>query len=85
MTVKIGTITPEGGGSINCYACDDDVSDPNLKDHLHTFGIDITKTAKTEKTMTELNLEANLAMTLSKVLEAGQTLVPVFGPMNTGM
>jgi ubiquitin carboxyl-terminal hydrolase 5/13 len=49
------------------------------------LGIDIKGTNKTEKTVTELNLEANLALTLSKVLEKGQVLTPVFGPLNTGM
>ena len=33
----------------------------------------------------EMNLEANLNLTLSKVLEEGKTLVPVFGPGLTGM
>lgn len=32
-----------------------------------------------------MNLEANLNLTLSKVLEEGKTLVPVFGPGLTGM
>ena len=40
---------------------------------------------KTEKTMAEMNLEANLNLNLSKVLEDGKTLVPVFGPGFTGM
>lgn len=40
---------------------------------------------KTEKTLTELNLEANLSLTLSKVLEEGKTLIPVFGADKTGM
>jgi ubiquitin carboxyl-terminal hydrolase 5/13 len=35
--------------------------------------------------MTELNLEANLSLTLSKVLEEGKTLIPVFGAGLTGM
>lgn len=35
--------------------------------------------------MAELNLEANLSLTLSKVLEEGKVLVPIFGPGNTGM
>ena len=43
------------------------------------------KQVKTEKTITEMNLEANLNLTLSKVLEEGKTLVPVFGPGLTGM
>lgn len=32
-----------------------------------------------------MNLEANLNLQLSKVLEAGKELVPVFGPGLTGM
>ena len=43
------------------------------------------KQTKTEKTITELNLEANLSLTLSKVLEEGKILIPVFGPGFTGM
>lgn len=35
--------------------------------------------------MAEMNLEANLNLNLSKVLEDGKTLVPVFGPGLTGM
>ncbi len=49
------------------------------------LGIDIQRQVKTEKTITEINLEANLSLTLSKVLEAGKVLVPVFGPGYTGM
>ena len=40
---------------------------------------------KTEKSIAEMNLEANLNLTLSKVLEEGKVLVPVFGPGLTGM
>jgi len=47
--------------------------------------IDIARQQKTEKTVTELNLEANLSLTLSKVLEEGKVLIPVFGADNTGM
>lgn len=32
-----------------------------------------------------MELEANLSLTLSKVLEEGKVLVPVFGPDLTGM
>jgi ubiquitin carboxyl-terminal hydrolase 5/13 len=35
--------------------------------------------------MTELNLEANMNANLSKVLEKGQDLTPVYGKTNTGM
>ena len=40
---------------------------------------------KTEKTIAEMELEANLNLTLSKVLEEGKELTPVFGPGLTGM
>lgn len=30
VVVKMGTITPEGGASIHCYACDDEILDENL-------------------------------------------------------
>jgi ubiquitin carboxyl-terminal hydrolase 5/13 len=49
------------------------------------LGIDILQQNKTEKSITEINLEANLSLTLSKVLEEGKILIPVFGPELTGM
>ena len=59
--------------------------DDKLGEHLSVFGIDMGTQVKTEKTITEMNLEANLNLTLSKVLEEGKTLVPVFGSGLTGM
>jgi ubiquitin carboxyl-terminal hydrolase 5/13 len=49
------------------------------------LGIDILQQNKTEKSITEMSLEANLSLTLSKVLEEGKILIPVFGPELTGM
>ena len=69
VSLKLGTITPEGSASIYCYSCDEDVLDENLGAHLSRLGIDILRQQKTEKTITEMNLEANLSLTLSKVLE----------------
>ena len=83
--VKLGTITADGKASVHCYKCDDEVLDPMLSQHLSVLGIDIGTQVKTEKSIAEINLEANLNLTLSKVLEEGKTLVPVFGPLNTGM
>ena len=54
--------------------------DPELAAHLGMFGIDVASQNKTEKTMAELNLEANKNLTLSKVIEEGRQLIPVFGP-----
>lgn len=85
IVVKLGTITPEGKASVHCYVCDEEVIDPNLAEHLAVFGIDVQSQVKTEKTIAEQTLEANLNLTLSKVIEDGKTLIPVFGPLNTGM
>jgi ubiquitin carboxyl-terminal hydrolase 5/13 len=76
LVCKMGTITPEGKASIYCYKCDDDVLDTKLGEHMHRLGVKIADQVKTEKTMAELNLEANLNMTLSKVLEEGKELIP---------
>ncbi len=59
--------------------------DNNLAEHLAKCGIVMAAQTKTEKSIAEMNLEANLNLTLSKVLEEGKTLVPVFGPGLTGM
>jgi len=61
------------------------VLDSNLAEHLHKLGIDIQRQSKTEKSVTEIELEANLSLTLSKVLEEGKILIPVFGAGLTGM
>jgi ubiquitin carboxyl-terminal hydrolase 5/13 len=54
LGVKLGTITPEGGGDIYCYSCDDAKLDPELAFHLSTFGVNMLSQSKTEKSMTEL-------------------------------
>ena len=85
VVCKMGTITPQGSASLYCYACNDDVVDKNLGIHLQNLGIDMGLQLKTEKTMTEINLETNLNLTLSKIVEEGRILTPIFGPGNTGM
>lgn len=85
VVCKLGTITPQGTASIHCYDCDDEVLDDQLGAHLAKLGIDLLQQTKTEKSTTELNLEANLSLTLSKVLEEGKILIPVFGAGYTGM
>ena len=85
VVCKMGTITPEGNASIYCYKCDDDVMDSKLAEHMKVLGINIATQEKTEKTITEMNLEANLNLTLSKVIDEGKVLIPLFGPGFTGM
>lgn len=59
--------------------------DDNLAQHLQVLGIDVKSQTKTEKTMQELDLELNLNFTLSKILEEGKELIPLFGPGFTGL
>ncbi|KAF7322425.1 Ubiquitin carboxyl-terminal hydrolase [Mycena chlorophos] len=85
VSVKLGTITPEGGADIYCYKCDDSVLDPDLALHLSAFGINVATAQKTEKSMTEMQIEHNLKYDFSLTSEDGRALEPVFGPGLTGL
>jgi ubiquitin carboxyl-terminal hydrolase 5/13 len=85
LVVKTGTITPDGEASLYCYTCDNDVKDEFLPDHLKNLGIDINTQKKTDKTVTEMNLSFNLNFTLSKTIEEGKVLTPLYGPGFTGL
>ncbi|KIJ64045.1 hypothetical protein HYDPIDRAFT_133380 [Hydnomerulius pinastri MD-312] len=85
VCVKLGTITPEGGADIYCYACNDARIDPELTTHLSAFGINVASQKKTEKSMTELQIEQNLTFDFSLTAEDGSALKPVFGPGTTGL
>lgn len=71
--------------ALYCYSCDDDVRDEFLPAHLSTFGIDVLIMSKTEKTVSEMNVDINNNLRLSNTLEKGRLLVPVFGPGFTGI
>ncbi|PCH32979.1 ubiquitinyl hydrolase [Wolfiporia cocos MD-104 SS10] len=85
VSVKLGTITPEGNADIYCYTCNDAKQDPELAAHLATFGINVQTQTKTEKSMTELQIEQNLKFDFSLTGEDGKALEPVFGPGLTGL
>ncbi|THH03651.1 hypothetical protein EW145_g6112 [Phellinidium pouzarii] len=85
VSVKLGTITPEGNADIYCYLCNDAKLDLDLAAHLHTFGINVSTQTKTEKSMTELQIEHNLKFDFSLTDEEGKALQPVFGPGLTGL
>eukprot|EP00794_Sanderia_malayensis_P015215 gene15215-16786_t len=86
LAVKLGTITAEGA-DVYSYDEDEMVEDPNLAKHLEHFGINISRMEKTEKTMTELEIEANLTLKAEwdTIQESGKKLVPVYGQGYTGM
>ncbi|KAH8977355.1 ubiquitin carboxyl-terminal hydrolase 14 [Lactarius akahatsu] len=85
VCVKLGTITPEGNADIYCYACNEERIDTELVLHLSNFGINVQAQKKTEKSMTELQIEHNLNYDFSLTDESGKALEPVFGPGLTGI
>jgi ubiquitin carboxyl-terminal hydrolase 5/13 len=84
-SVKLGSITPEGLVDVFCYICGDEVQDPAIADHLRHWGINIADREKTEKSLTELQLEQNLKWDFSMTAEDGTQLEPLFGQGLTGM
>ncbi|KAI8376214.1 uncharacterized protein BYT42DRAFT_573797 [Radiomyces spectabilis] len=85
VACKLGTITPEGTADIFCYLCNDARLDNDLATHLETWGINVSQQMKTEKSMTELQLEQNLKFDFSMTTEDGKQLEPKFGPGYTGL
>ncbi|CAO3591367.1 unnamed protein product [Absidia cylindrospora] len=85
VACKLGTITPEGTADIYCYSCDDAKVDNDLSTHLANWGINVLHQSKTEKSMTELQLEQNLKFDFSMTTEDGKNLEPMFGPEYTGI
>ena len=69
LVVKLGTITPHGA-DVYSYAPDEDdlVVDPKLAEHLAHWGIDVMKMEKTEKSMAEVNVEAQASAQFCAIL-----------------
>ncbi|XP_074752019.1 ubiquitin carboxyl-terminal hydrolase 5 isoform X6 [Athene noctua] len=85
LAVKLGTITPDGA-DVYSYDEDDMVLDPNLAEHLAHFGIDMLKMQKTDKTMTELEIDMNQRIGEWELIqESGVQLKPLYGPGYTGI
>jgi ubiquitin carboxyl-terminal hydrolase 5/13 len=86
VAIKLGTITPEGDGDVFCYCCNEMRLDPQLSEHLAAFGIDVSSSSRTERTMAELQLERNLKFDFSMVSGDGHALRSVRGnPWRVGM
>lgn len=85
VAVKLGSITPEGTADIYCYACNEERVDTELAKHLAHWGINITEREKTEKSLTEMQIEQNLKWDFSMTTEDGKELKPLFGEGFTGL
>ncbi|KAK2070047.1 hypothetical protein P8C59_004581 [Phyllachora maydis] len=85
VAVKLGSITPQGTADVYCYTCDEERIDDNLATHLANWGIILAERQKTEKSLTEMQIEQNLRWEFSMTTEDGKELVPLFGPGLTGL
>ncbi|KDE06521.1 hypothetical protein MVLG_03171 [Microbotryum lychnidis-dioicae p1A1 Lamole] len=85
VAVKLGTIEADGSADVYCYACDDARVDSQLADHLANFGIAVQAQTKTEKSMTELQVEHNMTYNFAMTGADGAELEPLYGPGLTGM
>lgn len=86
LAVKLGTITAQGA-DVYSYAPDEDdmVTDPYLAQHLAHWGINMMQQEKTEKTMTELQLDLNQSYQFDRITESSSELVPLHGPGYIGL
>ncbi|GAW13099.1 hypothetical protein ANO14919_024770 [Xylariales sp. No.14919] len=85
VAVKLGSITPEGSADVYCYQCDEERLDNDLSPHLAHWGIILADQVKTEKSLTEMQIEQNLRWEFSMTTEDGKELRPLFGPSLTGL
>ena len=85
VAVKLGSLTAEGNADIYCYACDEERVDPELVQHLMNWGINIADRVKTEKSVTELNIEQNLHFDFAMTDAEGRQMKPLVGPGLTGL
>lgn len=83
--VKLGSITPEGTADVYCYSCNEERIDPELGHHLAHWGINIADRQKTEKSLTELQIEQNLSWDFSMTTQGGKQMTPLFGKGFTGL
>ena len=85
LAVKLGTITPESA-DIYSYPEDNMVLDPHLNKHLAHFGINVNQMEKTEKTMIELEIDANKKFDeWLTIQESNSNLTSLYGPGYVGI
>ena len=85
IAVKLGSITPEGTADVYCYQCNEERVDTDLTAHLAHWGINIAEREKTEKSLTEMQIEQNLRWEFSMTTEDGKELRTIFGNGFTGL
>jgi len=84
LAVKLGTITPKGA-DVWSYSEDDMVTNKNLGKHLAHFGIDVMKQEKYDKSVEEMEIDANKNYVFGAIIESGKKLEHVCGPNLIGL
>jgi ubiquitin carboxyl-terminal hydrolase 5/13 len=85
VAVKLGSITPEGTADVYCYKCDEERVDEDLGSHLAHWGIMLAERQKTEKSLTEMQIEQNMRWEFSMTADNGKELEALFGKGFTGL
>jgi ubiquitin carboxyl-terminal hydrolase 5/13 len=85
VAVKLGSLTADGNADVYCYSCDEERIDPDIAQHLAHWGINIADRTKTEKSLTEMQIEQNLRWEFNMTTEDGKELRPLFGAGFTGL
>lgn len=87
VAVKLGSLSADDLENYDayCYKCNDEIKIPNLVECLQKYGIDLSKVTKTEKNLTELNLDQNMNWEFQLDGKNGEKLAPIFGKNFTGL
>ena len=86
VAVKLGSLTADGTADVYCYDCNEERDDSELlAAHLANWGINIADRQKTEKSLTEMQIEQNLRWEFSMTDQDGTEAKPVFGEGFTGL
>jgi ubiquitin carboxyl-terminal hydrolase 5/13 len=70
LAVKLGTITSDGAADVYSYAEDEMVRDPWLAKHLAHWGLDLTNMKKSDASIQEMEIKANISFELLPGLKA---------------
>ncbi|KAG5518235.1 hypothetical protein PMAC_003031 [Pneumocystis sp. 'macacae'] len=85
ISIKLGTISPEGTADIYCYLCNDEILDPDIHAHLKHWGIDINQYKKVEKNLVELQIEQNMKWDFTSFDSNNENVKLLSGPGLTGL
>ncbi|EEB05625.1 ubiquitin carboxy terminal hydrolase Ubp14 [Schizosaccharomyces japonicus yFS275] len=84
VAVKLHSLSASSQPDVYCYICDEERDDPEIKNHLSTFGLNLDSMSKTEKSLAEMQLAQNLNFDFGS-MEEEEGAKKLFGPCLTGL